>query len=253
MPTNTATKRNPNVLHSILSHQRPIAPKNETLITTKSSTSVSEGNSPPYALPSISLSSLDETLSFVSSSNSSIQTFRKNFQCRLCHLTYKVGEKRRFSKRKSDHLFQNFHDCTAHIRKKHEISHVQAGRYVDKLDTDVPLPPSATGHYKIRVKSKSIIGQNVKIDETKKQQFQCEFCSFTSSSSTNFNEHQRTMHLNTMSEENLDQDRFAEFLIDPIREFGEVIEPTDNSHEEISGQDDEILIQADDDEDEDEA
>lgn len=150
-------------------------------------------------------------------------------------------------------MFQNFHDCTAHIRKKHEISHVQAGRYVDKLDTDVPLPPSATGHYKIRVKSKSIIGQNVKIDETKKQQFQCEFCSFTSSSSTSLNEHQRTMHSNTMSEENLDQDRFAEFLIDPIREFGEVIEPTENSYEEISVQDDEILIQADDDEDEDEA
>lgn len=101
MPTNMATKRNPNVLHSILSHQRPIAPKNESLITTKSSTSVSEGNSPPCALPSISLSSLDETLSFVSSSNSSIQTFRKNFQCRLCHLTYKVGEKRRLSKRKT--------------------------------------------------------------------------------------------------------------------------------------------------------
>ena len=56
---------------------------------------------------------------------------------------------------KSDSL-QNFHDCTAHIRRKHEISHAQAGRYVEKLDTDVPLPPSAVGHYKIRVKVKSL-------------------------------------------------------------------------------------------------
>lgn len=51
---------------------------------------------------------------------------------------------------------QNFHDCTAHIRRKHEISHAQAGRYVEKLDTDVPLPPSAVGYYKIRVKVKSL-------------------------------------------------------------------------------------------------
>ena len=34
--SNHAAKRNPNVLHSILSQQRPIAPKNESLTPTKS-------------------------------------------------------------------------------------------------------------------------------------------------------------------------------------------------------------------------
>lgn len=37
LPTsNHAAKRNPNVLHSILSQQRPIAPKNDSLTPTKS-------------------------------------------------------------------------------------------------------------------------------------------------------------------------------------------------------------------------
>lgn len=159
---------------------------------------------------------------------------------------------------------QNFHDCTAHIRKKHEIGHVQAGRYVDKLDSDVPLPPSATGHYKVRAKSKSLVGPNEtpfltsttngKIEETKKTH-QCDSCSFTSQSSKTLSEHQRTMHSNRMSDENLDQERYAEFLIDPIQAFGEVIESneTNLNEEEPIHDDDEILIQDDDEDDEAEA
>ena len=130
-------------------------------------------------------------------------------------------------------FLQNFHDCTAHIRKKHEISHVQAGRYVDKLDTDVPLPPSATGHYKVRAKTKSLIGQNEsffpKFDETKKS----------------------PKNPNGTSDENVEHDRYAEFLIDPIRAFGEVIEPTETPENERQSTD-EILIQADDDDEDDE-
>ena len=52
-----------------------------------------------------------------------------------------------------------------------------------------------------------------------------------------------------MSDENVEHDRYAEFLIDPIRAFGEVIEPTAENQDNGQTSTDEILIQADDDED----
>lgn len=51
------------------------------------------GNSPSSVVPFISSSPIDESSSFYSSSNSPVQSFRKNFRCRLCRLTYKVRER----------------------------------------------------------------------------------------------------------------------------------------------------------------
>ncbi|CAF0836184.1 unnamed protein product [Didymodactylos carnosus] len=149
--TNSSSKRKPNVLHSILSQQRPIAPKMTNNSFSQKHTNISKGipsvsygqsthSSTPRPL-SASIKLLAQTAhgqsppvpkfisdqlsptTFSSPSSASFsmrqQEHRKNFLCTLCNLTYK-----------------NFHDCTAHIRKKHEITHAQAGRYVKKLQSD---------------------------------------------------------------------------------------------------------------------
>ncbi|CAF1019356.1 unnamed protein product [Adineta steineri] len=247
------TKRNPNVLHSILSQQRPIAPKNGSPTSTKIT---------PISSPTT------DNNSFYSPIHSSIQPYRKNFQCRMCHLTYK-----------------NFHDCTAHIRKKHEISHAQAGRYVEKLDTDATLPPSATGNYKFRVKGKSLPPQQINFPSTIKRTsltsnmnnvYQCNYCSFTSNYPHEINKHQRIIHPNypphIFPQEYLNEDNeinnnnnsynddddnnddeeegISTLLIDPIRAFGEVIDTIENDNE---CRDEEILIEHDIDDDEEDA
>lgn len=241
-----SAKRNPNVLHSILSQQRPIAPKNGSLTPTKVTPTSS-----PSLLPMVN-SSPGTDNSFYSPTNHSMQPFRKNFQCRMCRLTYK-----------------NFHDCTAHIRKKHEISHAQAGRYVEKLDTDAPLPPSATGNYKFRVKVKSLPSQQLNSQSTIKRTsltptihddlvkiFQCKYCSFASHWSKDITRHQREIHPNypphivrkdysnqdneinnnMEEEEELDEQGISALMIDPVRAFGEVI---DNNEEEEEEEDEE--------------
>ncbi|CAF0737508.1 unnamed protein product [Didymodactylos carnosus] len=150
---NGSSKRKPNVLHSILSQQRPIAPKANNNSFSQNHADIIKGTPPSsYAqsaqfsapsrsfstsikLPSQSVRSQSSpvpkfitdqlsptSFSFSPSSTSFTmrqQEHRKNFLCTLCNLTYK-----------------NFHDCTAHIRKKHEITHAQAGRYVKKLQSD---------------------------------------------------------------------------------------------------------------------
>jgi len=100
-----ATKRNPNVLHSILSQQRPIAPKNGSPIAAakgKAETNkifafkknvlifiLVTPTSSPSLLPVLN-SSPGTDNSFFSPTNHSMQPYRKNFQCRMCRLTYKV-------------------------------------------------------------------------------------------------------------------------------------------------------------------
>ncbi|CAF1006084.1 unnamed protein product [Adineta ricciae] len=259
-----SAKRNSNVLHSILSQQRPIAPKNGSPTATKIA---------PMSSPLMNSSPTTDN-SFYSPTNHSIQAYRKNFQCRMCRLTYK-----------------NFHDCTAHIRKKHEISHAQAGQYVEKLDTDAPLPPSATGNYKFRVKVKSLPPQQQLNNLTTKRNsltpdfktiFQCKYCSFTSHWSQEISKHQRSVHptypphilqqeysnddqeINNSTNDDDDDDDdndndegYSALLVDPIRAFGEVIdsnETTDeNDCEDMECPDEELLIEHDVDDDEDDA
>ncbi|UJR30461.1 hypothetical protein I4U23_017994 [Adineta vaga] len=255
MPT---AKRNPNVLHSILSQQRPIAPKNGSPTATKIT---------PLSSPLVSSSPTTDN-SFYSPTNHSIQAYRKNFQCRMCRLTYK-----------------NFHDCTAHIRKKHEISHAQAGQYVEKLDTDAPLPPSATGNYKFRVKVKSLPPQHHLINSTTTaikrtsftpdftQIFQCKYCSFTSNWPEELSKHQRSIHPNyppyllqhdysnddqEINNNNLNDDEsISTLLIDSVGAFGEVIDSNEamdgNDCDEMECQDEELLIEHDVDDDEEDA
>ncbi|CAF0893896.1 unnamed protein product [Rotaria sordida] len=260
------SKRNPNVLHSILSQQRPIAPKNGSPTATKVTPMSS-----PSLLPIINSSPITDS-SFYSPTNHSMQPYKKNFQCKICRLTYK-----------------NFHDCTAHIRKKHEISHAQAGRFVEKLDADVPLPPSATGNYKFRVKVKSLPpSQQINstsvirrtsltpvINDESTKILQCKYCSFTSIWSKEIIKHQRTIHPNyrphILQKDYLQQDNnihqhddddhnnngISALLIDPIRAFGEVIDSIDNTngndYEDIESQDEHMMIEHDIDDDEEDA
>ncbi|CAF2939177.1 unnamed protein product [Rotaria sp. Silwood2] len=262
------SKRNPNVLHSILSQQRPIAPKNGSPTATKV-TPISS----PSLLPIIN-SSPNTDNSFYSPTNQSMQPYKKNFQCKMCRLTYK-----------------NFHDCTAHIRKKHEISHSQAGRFVDKLDADVPLPPSATGNYKFRVKVKSLPPQQTNsasvirrtsltpvINDESTKILQCKYCLFTSHWSKEIIKHQRTIHPNYPphilqkdylhqdnkihqhdddDDDDNDNDGISALLIDPVRAFGEVIDSIDNTngndYDDMESQDEHSMIEHDIDDDEEDA
>ncbi|CAF1630392.1 unnamed protein product [Rotaria magnacalcarata] len=257
-----AAKRNPNVLHSILSQQRPIAPKNGSPTATKV-TPISS----PSLLPLVNSSpGIDN--SFYSPTNHLMQPYKKNFQCKMCRLTYK-----------------NFHDCTAHIRKKHEIDHALAGRYVEKLDEDIPLPPSATGNYKFRIKGKSLpppqqanstsamkrtsLTPMAHDDSTKI--LQCTYCSFTTHWSKEIIKHQRIVHSNYpphilqndyVHEDNqfhdeIDDDGLSALLIDPVRAFGEVIDTIDNTngndYEDAESQDEQMMMGRDIDDDEDDA
>ncbi|CAF5194108.1 unnamed protein product, partial [Rotaria magnacalcarata] len=174
--------------------------------------------------------------------SSTIQPIQKNFQCRICHLTYK-----------------NFHDCTAHIRRKHEISHIQAGRYVGKLDTNVPLPPSATGHYKIRLKVKSLPPPpppKTTIDNFTKT-YQCKYCSYTTPWLKDISQHEMQSHKNYSSftqdnvmhnnnnNNSIDNDNgLSALLIDNVQSYGEVLP---------NGSNDTIMIEDDIDDDEDDA
>ncbi|UJR16055.1 hypothetical protein I4U23_002968 [Adineta vaga] len=208
--------RDENAIQLKISPQRPIAPKiNNT--------------------PSIPIDSSPPSSPFTSPS---FQPIQKNFQCRICHLTYK-----------------NFHDCTAHIRRKHEISHAQAGRYVAKLDTDVPLPPSATGHYKIRLKVKSLPPQPPPITtvENFTKTYQCKYCSYTTPWLKDMSRHERQRHANYPSYvqqeiphyTNNKQNDLSALLIDNVETYNEGLP---NPNEEI------IMIEEDiDDDDEEEA
>ncbi|CAF0843893.1 unnamed protein product [Rotaria sp. Silwood1] len=220
---------NENFAHSNISSQRPIAPKST--------------NSPTKPINST------PTLPSPSFYSSTIQPIQKNFQCRICHLTYK-----------------NFHDCTAHIRRKHEISHAQAGRYVGKLDTNVPLPPSATGHYKIRLKVKSLPSQlpppppptTTTTVENFTKTYQCKYCSYTTSWLKDISQHEiqshRTysshteedvIHNNNNNNNNNDDDNgLSALLIDNVQSYGEVLP---------NGNDEMIMIEEDIDDDEDDA
>ncbi|CAF4496241.1 unnamed protein product [Rotaria sp. Silwood1] len=264
------SKRDPNVLHSILSQQRPIAPKNGSPTATKV-TPISS----PSLLPIINSSPITDN-SFYSPTNQSMLPYKKNFQCKMCRLTYK-----------------NFHDCTAHIRKKHEISHAQAGRFVDKLDADIPLPPSATGNYKFRVKVKSLPPQQTNstsgikrtsltpiINDESTKILQCKYCSFTSNWSKEIIKHQRTIHPNypphILQKDYLQQDNIihqqdddddsggvgdggiSALFIDPVRAFGEVIDSIDNNtngndYDDMESQDEHLMIEHDIDDDEEDA
>lgn len=150
----------------------------------------------------------------------------------------------------------------------------------------MPLPPSATGNYKFRVKVKSLPPQQVNSqsiikrtslipthnDETKKI-FQCKYCSFISHWSKDITRHQLEIHPNypphilrqdneiNNNNNNQEQDDETEhlsaFLIDPVRAFGEVIDTVENTngseYEEMEGQDEEMLMEHDIDDDEDDA
>ena len=96
-----AAKRNPNVLHSILSQQRPIAPKNGSPTPIKSTEKKKQkfpSNEKIYLVTPVSSPSIIPIVnsspgtdhSFFSPTNHSMQPYRKNFQCRMCRLTYKV-------------------------------------------------------------------------------------------------------------------------------------------------------------------
>lgn len=147
---------------------------------------------------------------------------------------------------------QNFHDCTAHIRRKHEISHAQAGRYVGKLDTDVPLPPSATGHYKIRLKVKSLPPPPpapITTVENFTKTYQCKYCSYTTPWFKDISRHERQRHQNYSSYVPEDtthnnNNGLSELLIDNVQSYGEILP---NQNDEI------IMIEEDVDDDEDEA
>ncbi|CAF1019366.1 unnamed protein product [Adineta ricciae] len=208
--------RDENVTHPKISPQRLIAPK---IIHT-----------PPTAV--------DTSPSFCSPS---FQPIQKNFQCRICHLTYK-----------------NFHDCTAHIRRKHEISHAQAGRYVGKLDTDVPLPPSATGHYKIRLKVKSLPPQaptTATPIENFTNVYQCKYCPYTASWLKDVSQHERQNHGKYSSfvhedtphsnkHNNKDYNDLSALLIDNVEPYNDTLP---NPNDEI------IMIEEDIDDDEEDA
>lgn len=141
---------------------------------------------------------------------------------------------------------QNFHDCTAHIRRKHEISHAQAGRYVGKLDTDAPLPPSATGHYRIRLKVKSLPPPPATTTvQNFTRSYQCKYCSFNTPWLKDLSQHEKQRHRNP--EEAMHNNRpngLAELMIDNVQSYGEVVS---NPNEDI------IMIEEDLDEDDDEA
>lgn len=157
---------------------------------------------------------------------------------------------------------QNFHDCTAHIRRKHEITHAQAGRYVGKLDTDAPLPPSATGHYKIRLKVKSLPPQpaapttttttttTASNAENFNKIYRCKSCSYSTRWLSDMNQHEQQKHRNYSSfgqndaSHKTNNNAFAELMIDNVQSFGEVL-PNHN--------DDVIMIEEDIDDDEEEA
>lgn len=212
-------------MHSNFHPQRPIAPKNTNIPTNSIRT-------PP------------------SFHSSSLQPIQKNFQCRICRLTYKVLCSIKTYPVFKFFFIQNFHDCTAHIRRKHEISHVQAGRYVEKLDTDVPLPPSATGHYKIRVKVKSLPPPPPTTTTTAEnftKSFQCKYCSYTTPWLTDMSRHEKQKHRTYAQEKVVDNNNtngFSELLIDNVQTYGEIIP---NQNDEI------IMIEEDIDDDEDEA
>ncbi|CAF0790008.1 unnamed protein product [Adineta steineri] len=217
--------RDENIIFSKTSPQRPIAPK----ITNSPSTII---NSPPV-LPQSSFYS------------STIQPIQKNFQCRVCHLTYK-----------------NFHDCTAHIRRKHEISHAQAGRYVGKLDTDVPYPPSATGHYKIRLKVKSLPPPPplplpsvlpITTVENFTKTYQCKYCSYSTPWLKDIARHEKQKHKNYTSytqdelmhnNNNNNLHDLSALLIDNVESYNDIL-PNQS--------DDMIMIEEDVDDDEDDA
>ncbi len=207
----------------------------------------------------------------------------------MCRLTYKVILINKFFFFSiSKNFLQNFHDCTAHIRKKHEISHAQAGRFVEKLDADVPLPPSATGNYKFRVKVKSLPPQQTNsqsiirrtslvppINDDLTKIFQCKYCSFISHLSKDIARHQREIHSNypphilqkdyshedneINNNNNEEEDEgISALLIDPVRAFGEVIDTIENTngndYEDIESQEEEeMMIEHDIDDDEEDA
>ncbi len=129
------------------------------------------------------------------------------------------------------------------------MSHAQAGRYVGKLDTDVPLPPSATGHYKIRLKVKSLPPQpppSTTVENFTKT-YQCKYCSYTTVWLKDMSRHEQQKHPNYTSydsEEMMHNNGLSELLIDNVQSYGEVIP---NHNDEI------IMIEEDIDDDEDDA
>ena len=123
---------------------------------------------------------------------------------------------------------------------------MQAGRYVEKLDTDVPLPPSATGHYKIRVKVKSLPPPaTTATSDDPSQIFQCKYCSYTSHRSADVIWHEDQTHRRySQDEHDEDIEPAHEPMIDEIQSFGEEVP---SQHEEM------MMIEEDIDEDEDDA
>jgi hypothetical protein len=123
---------------------------------------------------------------------------------------------------------------------------------VGKLDTDVPLPPSATGHYKIRLKVKSLPPPPPPITtvENFTKTHQCKYCSYTTPWLSDIARHERQRHRNYSSsyvQEDVNHDPnngLSELMIDNVQSYGEVIP---NHNDEI------IMIEEDIDDDEDEA
>ena len=153
---------------------------------------------------------------------------------------------------------------------------LKPGRYVEKLDTDAPLPPSASGNYKFRVKGKSLPPQSTikrtSLTDDSIKTFQCKYCLFTSNWSKDITRHQREIHPNypphilqkELSHEdneinNNDQyyeedEGISALLIDPVRAFGEVIDGNeDEDEQEEEEEEDEMMTENGIDDDEEEA
>lgn len=155
---------------------------------------------------------------------------------------------------------------------------------MEKLDTDAPLPPSATGNYKFRMKVKSLPPQQINnpqstikrtslINDDSTKIFQCKYCSFTSHWSKDISRHQRELHpnypphilqkeyspqdteINNNNEidQEEDDEELSTLLIDPVRAFGEVIDTNEEDEEMEEGEEQDILMENGIDDDEEEA
>lgn len=118
------------------------------------------------------------------------------------------------------------------------------------MDDGVPLPPSATGAYKIRVKVKSLpplaSGTMTTTSDEQPRIYRCKYCPFTSHWPKDVARHEQHKHANYSSfeqDEPLDTSNgLSSLLIDEIHDFGEEI---------ASPNDEMILIEEDNDDDDD--
>lgn len=156
---------------------------------------------------------------------------------------------------------------------------------MEKLDTDAPLPPSATGNYKFRIKGKSLPPQpqqqqpgsapltikRPSLSPDFDQVFQCKYCSFTSSWSQEVSKHLRAIHPNLpphiVQQEycegeheinnNHEADGGSGAPLDSLGAYEDETDPMEHTngdeYDDTEGQDDELLIDNEVDDDEEEA